>query len=144
LRDARPTPLGISRPPAGTFLPPPAQPPQRLPLVNLTTTPPDVSGSTKVFVRLANRTGSAEVASLKSIAAGTVSVATECAGEGKLIVAVGELATYTVPCGTRPSGTYNEIALDSTRHRVDITVKVNSGTHWGLSVGWHRGVRHAP
>jgi hypothetical protein len=104
--------------------------------IDLTTTPPDISGSTKALVRLADRTGSEEVAVIDSIKAGTVAVATECTGEGVTKIVVGELSTYTIPCEATPSTTYNEIGLGSGKKHVKITVTASAGIHWGLSVGW--------
>ncbi|MFC4508604.1 MULTISPECIES: hypothetical protein [Streptomyces] len=104
--------------------------------IDLTKTPPDISGSTKSLIRLANRTSSEEVDVIESIKAGTVAEATECTGEGKTIIAIGKLATYTVPCATTPSTTYNEIGLGSTKQHVKITDTASAGIHWGLSVGW--------
>jgi len=109
------------------------------PAIDLTKTPPDISGSAKVLIRLANRTGSEEVAVIESIKAGTVAVATECTGEGKTTVVIGKLATYTTPCAAAPSTTYNEIGLGSSRQHVKITVEASAGIHWGLSVGWRPG-----
>ncbi|WP_433920721.1 hypothetical protein OIE50_50310 [Streptomyces canus] len=107
--------------------------------IDVTRTPPDISGSAKTFVRLADRTGSEEVTVIPSIRAGTIAVATECAGEGKTIIMVGKLTTYTIPCTTTPSTTYNEIGLGSSRQHVLITVTASAGIHWGLSVGWRPG-----
>ncbi|MFF0097186.1 hypothetical protein ACFYSF_45805 [Streptomyces canus] len=107
--------------------------------IDVTKTPPDISGSTKTFVRLADRTGSEEVTVIPSIRAGTIAVATECAGEGKTIIMVGKLTTYTIPCTTTPSMTYNEIGLGSSKQHVLITVTASAGIHWGLSVGWRPG-----
>jgi hypothetical protein len=107
--------------------------------IDVTRTPPDISGSTKTFVRLANRTGSEEVTVIPSIKAGTIAVGTECAGEGKTIIMVGKLTTYTIPCTTTPSTTYNEIGLDSSKQHVLITITASAGIHWGLSVGWRPG-----
>ncbi|MDT0482621.1 hypothetical protein [Streptomyces doebereineriae] len=109
------------------------------PPIDVTRTPPDISGSTKTFVRLADRTGSEEVTVIPSIKAGTIAVATECAGEGKTIIMVGKLTTYTIPCTTTPSTTYNEIGLGSSKQHVLITVTAGAGIHWGLSVGWRPG-----
>nr|WP_159059423.1 hypothetical protein [Streptomyces antibioticus] len=47
---------------------------------------------------------------IKTIDAGTVAVATECAGEGKTTMVIGKLATYTIPCGATPSTTYTRSA----------------------------------
>ncbi|MFJ6088268.1 hypothetical protein ACIQI8_43630 [Streptomyces sp. NPDC092369] len=102
----------------------------------LPSTPPDISGSTKALVRLADRTGSEEVAVIDSIEGGTVAVATECAGEGVTKIVVGGLSTYTIPCEAAPSETYNEIGLRSARKHVKIVVTAGTGIHWGLSVGW--------
>jgi hypothetical protein len=110
--------------------------------IDVTRTPPDISGSTKTLVRLADRTGSEEVTVIPSIKAGTIAVATECAGEGKTIIMVGKLTTYTIPCTTTPSTTYNEIGLGSSKQHVPITVTASAGIHWGLSVGWRAG--HKP
>lgn len=110
--------------------------------IDVTKAPPDISDSTKAFIRLAGRTGSEEVAVIKSIKAGTVAVATECNGQGKTTMVIGKLATYTIPCTTAPSTTYNEIALDSSRKDVKITVTAGVGVHWGLSVGWRPGNQH--
>lgn len=104
--------------------------------IDLTKTPPDISGSTKTLIRLADRTGSEEVAMIESIKAGTVAVATECTGEGKTIVGIGKLSTYTIRCAATPSTTYNEIGLGSSKQHVKITVTATAGVHWGLSVGW--------
>ncbi|MFF1301571.1 hypothetical protein [Streptomyces sp. NPDC058307] len=110
--------------------------------LNVTRTPPDVSGSTKVFVRLANRTGSQEVTVIPSIKRGTIAVATECAGAGKAKISIGKLVTYTVLCATTSTTTYNEMVLDGTSQDVHVTVTVGAGIHWGLSVGWRPGVEH--
>ncbi|MFI9830797.1 hypothetical protein ACIHIX_24265 [Streptomyces sp. NPDC051913] len=107
--------------------------------IDLATTPPDISGSTKALVRLADRTGSEEVAVIATVKAGTVAVATECAGEGKTVITIGELATYTISCGATPSTTYNEIGLGSSKQHVKITVTASAGIRWGLSVGWRPG-----
>ncbi|MFF6991985.1 hypothetical protein [Streptomyces sp. NPDC010273] len=118
-----------------------ASPFSRSSVIDLTKTPPDISGSAKALIRLANRTGSEEVAVIGNIKAGTVAVATECAGEGKTTIVIGKLASYTIPCAATPSTTYNEIGLGSSRHQVDITVTARPGVHWGLSVGWRPGFR---
>ncbi|MFJ3671172.1 hypothetical protein ACIPSE_32395 [Streptomyces sp. NPDC090106] len=104
--------------------------------IDLATTPPDISDSTKAFVRLADRTGSEEVAVIESIDAGTVAVATECAGEGRTVIAIGDLATYTILCGATPSATYNEISVDSSKRHIEVVVTAGAGIRWGLSVGW--------
>ncbi|MFF3966410.1 hypothetical protein ACFYZI_33265 [Streptomyces griseorubiginosus] len=109
------------------------------PVIDLTKTPPDISGSAKTLIRLANRTGSEEVAVIKTIRAGTVAVATECTGQGRTTIVIGKLATYTVPCTAAPSTTYNEIGLGSSKQDVTITVTASTGVHWGLSVGWRPG-----
>jgi hypothetical protein len=116
--------------------PPPSHP--TLP-IDVTKTPPDISGSTKKLVRLADRRGSEEVTVIPSIKAGTIAVATECAGEGKTTIMVGQLATYTIPCTTTPATTYNEIGLGSSKQHIPITVTASAGIHWGLSVGWRPG-----
>jgi hypothetical protein len=108
----------------------------------VTRTPPDISGSAKAFVRLADRTGSQEVTVIPSIKTGTLAVATECIGEGKTTIGIGKLATYTIPCATTSTATYNEIGLGSSRHDVHVTVTAGAGIHWGLSVGWRPGVEH--
>ena len=108
-------------------------------VIDLTKTPPDISGSAKALIRLANRTGSEEVAVIGNIKAGTVAVATECTGEGKTTIAIGKLATYTIPCAATPSTTYNEIGLGSSKQQVKITVTASPEVHWGLSVGWRSG-----
>jgi hypothetical protein len=77
-----------------------------------------------------------------SIKAGTIAVATECAGEGKTVIVVGKLATYTIPCTTTPATTYHEIGLGSSKQHVPITVTASAGIHWGLSVGWR--AEHKP
>ena len=107
--------------------------------IDVTRTPPDISGSTKTLVRLADRTGSEEVTVIDSIKTGTIAVATECAGEGKTTIGIGELATYTIPCTTTPATTYNEIGLGSSKQHIHITVTASGGIHWGLSVGWRPG-----
>lgn len=107
--------------------------------IDLTKTPPDISGSAKALIRLADRTGSQEAAVIQSIKAGTVAVATECTGEGKTVIVIGKLATYTIPCATTPATTYNEIGLGSSKQHVKITVMASGGIHWGLSVGWRPG-----
>ncbi|WP_158778756.1 hypothetical protein [Streptomyces cellulosae] len=112
------------------------------PVIDLTKTPPDISGSTKALIRLAGKTGSEEVATIHSVKAGTVAVATECNGEGKTTIVVGNLATYTIPCAAMPSTTYNEIRLGSNKKHVKITVTASAGVHWGLSVGWRPGNQH--
>ncbi|MFE1834100.1 hypothetical protein [Streptomyces sviceus] len=109
------------------------------PAIDVTKTPPDISGSTKTLVRLAEKTGSEEVTVVDSIKAGTIAVATECAGEGKTVIVVGKLATYTIPCTTTPATSYNEIGLGSSKQHVPITVTASAGIHWGLSVGWRPG-----
>lgn len=76
---------------------------------------------------------------IPSIKAGTIAVATECAGEGKTTISIGELSTYDIPCATAPETTYNAIGLGSSRHNVKITVTASAGIHWGLSVGWRPG-----
>ncbi|MFF0017891.1 hypothetical protein [Streptomyces sp. NPDC005374] len=106
----------------------------------MTRTPPDISGSAKVFVRLADRTGSEEIPGIRSVKPGTIAVATECVGKGKTVITIGKLATYTVPCTTTPATTYNEIGLSSSKQNIDITVTAGSGVHWGLSVGWRPGM----
>ncbi len=116
-----------------------ASPSPRSSVVDLTKTPPDISGSAKALIRLSNRTGSEEVAVIGSIKAGTVAVATECAGEGITTIVIGKLATYTIPCAATPSTTYNEIGLGSSKQQVKITVTATPGVHWGLSVGWRSG-----
>ncbi|MFG2785877.1 hypothetical protein ACGFY7_49700 [Streptomyces prunicolor] len=116
-----------------------ASPSPRSSVIDLTKTPPDISGSAKALIRLANRTGSEEVAVIGKIKAGTVAVATECTGEGKATIAIGKLATYTIPCAATPSTTYNEIGLGSSKQQVKITVTASPGVHWGLSVGWRSG-----
>ncbi|MEU9452013.1 hypothetical protein [Streptomyces sp. NPDC048277] len=98
--------------------------------------PPDITDSTKALVRLADRTGSEEVAAIATIKAGTVAVATDCTGEGRTVIAIGKSATYTIPCEATPSSTYNEIRLSSSERNVTITVTADTGIHWGLSVGW--------
>ncbi|MDI5911706.1 MULTISPECIES: hypothetical protein [Streptomyces] len=108
-------------------------------VIDVTRTPPDISGSTDTLVRLSDRTGSEEVAVIPSIKAGTIAVATECAGEGKTTISIGELSTYDIPCATAPETTYNAIGLGSSRHNVKITVTASAGIHWGLSVGWRPG-----
>ncbi|MGX1471395.1 UNVERIFIED_CONTAM: hypothetical protein RKD50_000203 [Streptomyces canus] len=108
-------------------------------LIDVTKTPPGISGSTRTLVRLADRTGSEEVTVIPSIKAGTIAVATECAGEGKTIIMVGKLTTYTIPCTTTPTTTYNEIGLGSSKQHVPIAVTASAGNHWGLSVGWRPG-----
>ncbi|GGN34045.1 hypothetical protein [Streptomyces fuscichromogenes] len=113
-----------------------ATPSDRDPVVDVTKTPPDISGSAKALVRLANRTGPQEVAVIENIKAGTVAVATECNGEGKTTIVIGKLATYTVPCAATPATTYNEIGLGSSKKDVKITITASAGVHWGLSVGW--------
>jgi hypothetical protein len=110
--------------------------------IDVTKAPPDISGSTRAFIRLAGRAGSEEVAVIKSIKAGTVAVATECNGQGKTTIVIGKLATYTIPCTTVPATTYNEIGLGSSKKDVKITVSASSGVHWGLSVGWRPGNQH--
>ncbi|WP_329557383.1 hypothetical protein [Streptomyces sp. NBC_00696] len=117
----------------------PASPSPRSSVIDLTKTPPDISGSAKALIRLANRTGSEEVAVIGNIKAGTVAVATECTGEGKTTIAIGKLAIYTIPCAATPSTTYNEIGLGSSKQQVKITVTASPGVHWGLSVGWRSG-----
>ncbi|MEW2305404.1 hypothetical protein AB0958_36550 [Streptomyces sp. NPDC006655] len=109
----------------------------------LTRTPPDLSGSARSFVRLANRTGSEEVTVIESVQPGTVAVATECAGAGDTTVTLGNVAAYTVRCTAAPSTTYNEIRLDSGSHHVEIAVTAGTRVHWGLSVGW-RPLDHRP
>ncbi|MER7483938.1 hypothetical protein ABTX60_40935 [Streptomyces sp. NPDC126510] len=109
------------------------------PAIGLTKTPPDISGSAKALIRLADRTGSEEAAVIQSIKVGTVAVATECTGEGKTTVVIGKLATYTIPCAATPTTTYNEIGLGSSKQHVKITVMAGAGIHWGLSVGWRPG-----
>ncbi|SEE26023.1 hypothetical protein SAMN05216489_06009 [Streptomyces sp. 3213] len=116
-----------------------ASPSPRSSVIDLTKTPPDISDSAKAFIRLANRTGSEEVAVIGNIKAGTVAVATECTGEGKTTIVIGKLATYTIPCAATPSTTYNEIGLGSSRQQVKVTVTASPGVHWGLSVGWRSG-----
>ncbi|MGW3312098.1 hypothetical protein ACWDG9_36575 [Streptomyces sp. NPDC001073] len=116
-----------------------AAPSPRSSVIDLTKTPPDISGSAKALIRLANRTGSQEVAVIGTIKAGTVAVATECTGEGKTTIAIGKLATYTIPCAATPSTTYNEIGLGSSKQQVKITVTASPEVHWGLSVGWRPG-----
>ncbi|MGW1214154.1 hypothetical protein ACWD5F_31480 [Streptomyces sp. NPDC002499] len=110
--------------------------------IDLTKTPPDISGSTKALIRLADKTGSEEVAVIKTIKAGTVAVATECTGDGKTTMVIGKLATYTIPCTATSSTTYNEIGLGSSRQQVAISVTASAGIHWGLSVGWRPGYRN--
>ncbi|MFJ8143080.1 hypothetical protein [Streptomyces sp. NPDC096013] len=110
--------------------------------IDLTKTPPDISGSAKAIIRLADKTGSEEVTVIESIKAGTVSVATECTGEGKTTIVIGKLTTYTIPCATEPSTTYNEIGLGSSKKHVKITVTASAGIHWGLSVGWRPGIEN--
>ncbi|MFJ3416103.1 hypothetical protein ACIPN8_07125 [Streptomyces sp. NPDC086082] len=116
-----------------------ASPSPRSSVIDLTKTPPDISGSAKALIRLANRTGSEEVAVIGNVKAGTVAVATECAGKGETTIAIGKLATYTIPCAGTPSTTYNEIGLGSSKQQVKITVTASPGVHWGLSVGWRSG-----
>ncbi|MFD5540227.1 hypothetical protein ACFWIJ_21030 [Streptomyces sp. NPDC127079] len=111
--------------------------------LDLTRTPPDLSGSARSFVRLANRTGSEEVTVIESVQPGTVAVATECAGAGHTTVTLGNVAAYTVRCAAAPSATYNEIRLDSGSHHLEITVTAGTRVHWGLSVGW-RPLDHRP
>ncbi|MGW1801697.1 hypothetical protein ACWCQN_38715 [Streptomyces sp. NPDC001984] len=111
-------------------------------VIDLTKTPPDISGSAKALIRLADKTGSEEVAVIESIKAGTVAVATECTGEGKTTIVIGKLATYTIPCAATPSTTYNEIGLGSSKQHVKITVTASAGIHWGLSVGWRPEYQH--
>ncbi|MET9457497.1 hypothetical protein ABZY05_20820 [Streptomyces canus] len=108
-------------------------------VIDVTRTPPDISGSTDTFVRLSDRTGSEEVTVIRNIKAGTIAVATECAGEGKTTIGIGKLTTYDIPCATAPETTYNEIGLGSSKHNVKITVTASAGIHWGLSVGWRPG-----
>lgn len=76
---------------------------------------------------------------IQSIKAGTVAVATECSGEGKTTIRIGNVATYAIPCAATPSTTYNEIGLGSTKRHVRITITAGAGVHWGLSVGWRPG-----
>lgn len=111
--------------------------------IAVTRTPPDISGSAKAFVRLADRTGSEEIPGIRSVKPGTIAVATECAGKGKTVISIGQLATYTVPCTTTPATTYNEIGLSSSKQNIDTTVTASAGVHWGLSVGWRPGT-HPP
>ncbi|MFF7547163.1 hypothetical protein ACFZCU_26535 [Streptomyces canus] len=108
-------------------------------VIDVTRTPPDISGSTDTFVRLSDRTGSEEVTVVRNIKAGTIAVATECAGEGKTTISIGQLSTYDIPCATAPGTTYNEIGLGSSKRNVEITVTASPGIHWGLSVGWRPG-----
>jgi hypothetical protein len=79
---------------------------------------------------------------IPSIKTGTLAVATECIGEGKTTIGIGGLATYTIPCATTSTATYNEIGLGSSSHDVLVTVTAGAGIHWGLSVGWRPGVEH--
>ncbi|MEU0206568.1 hypothetical protein [Streptomyces canus] len=108
-------------------------------VIDVTRTPPDISGSTETLVRLSDRTGSEEVTVIRNIKAGTIAVATECAGEGKTTIGIGKLGTYGILCETAPGTTYNEIGLGSSKHNVKITVTASAGIHWGLSVGWRPG-----
>ncbi|WP_405512752.1 hypothetical protein [Streptomyces canus] len=124
-------------PHASVTPPPPSPPPPSV--IDVTRTPPDISGSTDTLVRLSDRTGSEEVTVIRNIKAGTIAVATECAGEGKTTIGIGQLVTYNIPCETAPESTYNEIGLGSTKHNVKITVTASPGIHWGLSVGWRPG-----
>lgn len=73
---------------------------------------------------------SEEVTVVDSIKAGTDAVATECAGEGKSVIVVGKLATYTIPCTTTPTTSYNEIGLGSSKQHVPLTVTASAGIHW--------------
>lgn len=118
-----------------------ASPSPRSSVIGLTKTPPDIFGSAKALIRLANRTGSEEVAVIGNIKAGTVAVATECVEARKTTIVIGKLASYTMPCAAAPSTTYNEIGLGSSRRQVKITVTASPGVHWALSVGWRPGFR---
>jgi hypothetical protein len=72
---------------------------------------------------------------LPHVARGTLGIVVLCNGPGSILVHVGAVASFGVGCGANP-GVYNEIALDSAKKSVPLSVTSSAKNEWALTMGW--------
>jgi hypothetical protein len=89
----------------------------------------------KVLYQTEGRRGSADLAVLPQIPRGTLGIVVLCNGPGRILVHLGDIASFGASCGTGP-GIYNEIALSSAKKSVAVSVTGSNKNEWALTMGW--------
>jgi hypothetical protein len=94
-----------------------------------------VPGHQKVLYRTQGRRGAAHLTVLPRIPRGTLGIVVLCNGPGRILVHLGDIASFDASCGTGP-GVYNEIVLDGARRSVAVSVTGSNQNEWALTLGW--------
>ncbi|MET8981256.1 hypothetical protein ABZX85_37245 [Streptomyces sp. NPDC004539] len=101
---------------------------------------PDLGGL-KALASGPARTGSAEYAIPGGVrAGGTLAVAFECEGVGRLVMdVVGGGATFTVPCEAGEVAPFmNEVQMNRTDPAGRLRFSAGSGVTWAFAAGWDK------